>query len=184
MLDHCDWSEYFSGAVTLTCGPSGTPANATDLPGCSFGRQIRALRLLAQSPSLQTLKPERATLTVGYNRSESFIYSTQQPTRSKLAAHFRNRSGPCLLVSSCHHVPRAPQRGDLCSRALHWPWRRSLGAAATAAAATVLPAIPEQLWAQHNHGKGDAHRRNRNLRTDYGERELGRSVAQGSACRV
>jgi len=55
----------FSGAVTLTCGPSGTPANATDLPGCSFGAPDSSFTAPGTITLATNSETGTATLTVG-----------------------------------------------------------------------------------------------------------------------
>jgi hypothetical protein len=96
----------FSGAVTLTCGVSASPANAVDLPSCSFGApavNFTAPQTITLSPSSET---GNATLTVSTTATSRQL----QPARRDHGPNWPFVAGIAAVFAAMFLVSIAPRK--------------------------------------------------------------------------
>jgi len=96
----------FSGAVNLTCGVSASPANAVDLPSCSFGApavNFTAPQTITLSPSSET---GTATLTVSTTAASHLL----QPASRHQGPNWPFVTGIAAVFAAMFLVTLAPRK--------------------------------------------------------------------------
>jgi hypothetical protein len=96
----------FSGAVNLTCGVSSSPANAVDLPSCSFGApavNFTAPQTITLSPSSET---GTATLTVNTTAASRLL----QPASRHRGPNWPFVAGIAAVFAAMLLVTLAPRK--------------------------------------------------------------------------